>query len=123
MDSKRVNGATTQVIKSWFSFLALPEIQQIKPSNRWNMDEAGFIEGQGDNGLVIGSAQSKSVKRKDSGSRLWTSFIECISASGQSLLPLVIFEGKSVQQQCFPLQMDVYKDWLFTATDNAWTDN
>jgi hypothetical protein len=57
------------------------------------------MEGLGVNGLVVGSSQRRSIQKKQPGSRAWTPFIECISASGKALLPLVIFKGKSVQQQ------------------------
>jgi hypothetical protein len=123
MDAKRTNGATTEVIRQWFRLLAIPEIQAIQPANRWNMDEAGLIEGQGENGLVLGSTNNQSIQRKDSGSRLWTSIIECISANGDSIPPLIIFKGKSVQQQWFPTDITSFEGWQFTATKNAWTDN
>ena len=55
IDSARVNSATTEVIKKWWPKLAIPAIKAIKPDNRYNMDEAGIIEGMGDNGLVVGS--------------------------------------------------------------------
>jgi hypothetical protein len=96
IDSARVNGATTEVIKKWWPRLTIPEVRAIKADNRWNMDEAGIMEGIGDNGVVVGSSESRSVQKKTPGSRAWTSFIECISATGRSLHPLVIFKGKSV---------------------------
>jgi len=61
IDSQRVNGATTSVIKPWFQLLSIPEIQAIKPENRWNMDESGIMEGLGVNGLVVGSASRRSI--------------------------------------------------------------
>ena len=82
IDSKRVNGATTDIIRPWFRFFDIPEVKTVKPENRWNMDEAGILEGQGSNGLVLGSTQKVAVRRKQPGSRAWTSFIECISAIG-----------------------------------------
>ena len=60
------------------------------------MDEAGIMEGQGLNGLVVGSAQKRFIQKKQLGSRAWTFFIECILATGQALLLLVIFKSKSV---------------------------
>jgi hypothetical protein len=62
-------------------------------------------------------------KKKQPGSRAWTSFIECISATGQALKPLVIFKGKTVQQQWFPTDIDKYDNWQFTASDNGWTSD
>jgi hypothetical protein len=123
IDSVRVNGATTDIIRPWFQKLQLPAIKAIKPENRWNMDEAGIMEGQGMNGLVVGSATQRFVQKKQPGSRSWTSFIEAISATGQKAPPLVIYKGKSVQQQWFPADLDQFKSWQFTATENGWTFN
>ncbi|KAI3532057.1 transposase [Colletotrichum abscissum] len=121
IDSRRVNGASTEVIRNWFKFLAIPEIKDIKPANRYNMDETGILEGQGANGLVLGMAETTSVRKKQPGSRAWVSIIECISALGRALRPLTIFKGKTVQQQWFPLHLVPYDGWEFTATDNGWT--
>ena len=97
IDSVRINSATSDILKAWFQKLEVPTIKAIKPENRWNMDEAGIIEGQGENGLVVRSAQKRFIQKKQPGSKAWTSFIECISATGKALPPLVIFKGKSVQ--------------------------
>jgi len=121
IDSLRVNGATTEIIKKWWPKLAIPAIKAIKPDNRYNMDEAGIMEGMGDNGLVVGSVHKRFIQKKHPGSKAWTSFIECISATGRSLDPLVIFKGKSVQQQWFETTLDEFKGWKFTATENGWT--
>ncbi|KAL0940515.1 transposase [Colletotrichum truncatum] len=123
IDSQRVNGASTNVIREWFKHLALPEIQAIKASNRYNMDETGILEGRGSNGLVLGSSETRSIRKKQPGSRAWTSLIECISATGKALPPLVIYKGKTVQQQWFPLDLTEYDGWKFTATENGWTSD
>ena len=123
IDSVRVNSATTDIIRPWFQYLEVPAIKDIKPANRWNMDEAGLMEGKGENGLVVGSVGKGAIQKKQPGSAAWTSFIECISATGVALNPLVIFKGKTVQQQWFPTQLAKYKGWQFTATDNGWTTN
>ena len=121
IDNARINGATTEIISKFFEKLDLPAIKHIKPENRWNMDEAGIMEGQGLNGMVLGSSKRRFIQKKQPGSRTWTSFIECISATGRALLPLVIFKGKTLQQQWFPIKLDNYEGWEFTATDNGWT--
>jgi hypothetical protein len=54
------------------------------------------------------------------GSRAWTSFLECISATGVALPPAVTFKGKSIQQQWFPADKAELKQWKFTATDKGW---
>jgi 4-hydroxybenzoate polyprenyltransferase len=103
IDSACVNRATSDILKAWFQKLKIPAIKAIQPENRWNMDEAGIIEGQGLNSLVVRSAQKRFIQKKQPGSQAWTSFIECILATGRALLLLVIFKGKSVQQQWFSL--------------------
>ena len=96
IDSVRVNSATTAIIKSWFQRLVIPVITTIKPENRYNMDESSIMEGFGVNGLVVRSSERRSIQKKQPGSHMWTSFIECVSATSKALLPLVIFKGKSV---------------------------
>ncbi|KAF4893324.1 Jerky protein-like protein-like [Colletotrichum fructicola] len=93
----------------------------VKPANRYNMDETGILEGKGSNGLVLGRSETKSVRKKQPGSRAWVSIIECISAEDIPLYPLVIYKGKTVQQQWFPLDLSLYAGWEFTATENGWT--
>ena len=83
------------------------------------MDEAGIIEGIGTNSIVVGSSRRKSVQKKTPGSKAWTSFIECISATGVALPPLVILKGKSVQAQWFPKDLEAFRSWKFTAIENS----
>lgn len=122
IDSARVNGATSEVIRPWFNYLAIPAIRAILPENRWNMDEYGLMEGLGSNGLVVGSSEVRATQKKQPGSRNWTSFVECVSATGQFLPTTVIFKGEYVQQQWFPIEKSEYKDWKFTATEKGWTN-
>ncbi|KAM5342380.1 hypothetical protein ACJ41O_013346 [Fusarium nematophilum] len=123
LDIVRFNGATTKRIKAFFRLHELPQIKGIKRKNRHNMDEFGVMEGQGHNGLVLGSSHKKVILMKNPGSRSWITIIECISADGRLLTPLVIFKGKSVQQQWFPEELAFLNDWNFTATETGWTDN
>jgi 4-hydroxybenzoate polyprenyltransferase len=97
IDSMHVNSTTSDIIKAWFQKLEIPAIKAIKVKNRWNMNEAGIMEGQGENGLVVRSAEKRFIQKKQPGSKAWTSFIKYISSSGQAIFPIVIFKGKSVQ--------------------------
>ena len=62
------------------------------------MDETGIMEGYGLNGLILGYAEKRKVQGKQPDSRTWTTIIECNSATGVSILPAVIYKGKSVQK-------------------------
>lgn len=120
--SVRINGATDSVICSWWPRLNLSEIKDILPANRYNFDEFDLMEGQGINGLVVGSSKTRAIQRRVPRSRAWTSFLKCISATGVALPLAVIFKGKSLQQQWFPVNKAELKDWLFTAIDKGWTN-
>lgn len=122
IDSVRINGATDSIIRSWWPRLNIPAIKDIPPAHRYNFDEVGIMEGQGINGLVVGSSQTRAVQRKVHGSRAWTSFLECISATGVALPPAVIFKGKSIQQQWFPIKKEEIETWKWTSTDKGWTN-
>ena len=87
------------------------------------MDETGIIKGKGFNGLVLGLNGIRPLQRKEPGTRGWTTIIECISATGVALPPLVIFKGKSVQQQWFLTDLSLFDNWQFHATENGWTNN
>src|SRR6266699_7239852 len=124
MDAVRVNGATTEVIQAWFPLFDLPAIKKVIQADRWNMDETGLMQGMGANGLVLGMAEKCKTFKKDPGWREWTTIIECISASGRHLQPLVIFKGKDVQQQWFPDEgIEEFKDWKFESSPKGWTSD
>ena len=82
------------------------------------MDETGIMEGYGLNRYVVGSAETCKIQGKQPGSRAWTTIIKCISATGVSTLPAVIYKEKDVQQQWFPSRLVKFKVWFFTATKN-----
>lgn len=73
---------------------------------------------------MVGSSEPK--KRaflKGSQSRSWTTFVECISASGRALRPGIIFKGKELQKQWFLQEFRRIADWYFITSENGWTDN
>lgn len=110
-------------LKDFFQFFHIPLIAGFPPEHCYNFDDTGILEGLGSNGLVLGNAETKSVMKKQPGSRCWTSIGECISAIGKALTPLVIFKGKSVQNQWFPSEVDFLADWAFEASEKGWTND
>ncbi|KAK2770828.1 transposase [Colletotrichum kahawae] len=123
IDSKRVKDVNAAVIKDLFKIFDLLEVKDIPLSLRWNIDETGLIEGSDGDYLVLGKPQRRAVYVQASKNRVWTTILECISATGQTTPPLVIFTGQSVQQQWFPLEMSDFASWQFTASTNGWTSN
>jgi hypothetical protein len=51
------------------------------------------------NKMIVRNLYRKFLQSKNGKSREWVFVIECISAGGQTLPPLVIFAGQRVQQQ------------------------
>jgi 4-hydroxybenzoate polyprenyltransferase len=99
VEAKRLRAATKKNVSSWFDLMQLPIVKAIKPANRWNADEGGLMEGKSEKTLTLGYSKGSDLLQKDFNLRAWTSFLECISATGKSLIPLIIFKGKSIQQQ------------------------
>ena len=69
IDSIRVNGAIIDILKAQFQKLKVLAIKAIKLENYWNMDEVRIMKGQGENGLVVGSAEKRFIQKKQPGSR------------------------------------------------------
>ena len=59
MDYKRLNGATPASAQALHSNLTIPELQRILRRNYYNVDEVGFMEGMGTNGLMLREAVKK----------------------------------------------------------------
>ena len=84
------------------------------------------MEGQGINGLVIGSSEQNpnAVPVKTTNARTWTSIVECVSAVGVALDPLIIFKAKSIQDQWFKREfLAQHPKWEVTFSENGWTSN
>lgn len=122
VEAIRLRAANKKDIGTWFALLELPIVKGIKPDNRWNADEGGLMEGRSENALTIGYSDDSPLLQKDFNSRAWTSFLECISATGKFLVPLIIFKGLSIQQQWFPIALEDHDGWQFTATKKGWME-
>ena len=84
------------------------------------MDETGFAVGTSQSSRVlvlIGTVVWKKVNSRQE----WVTAIECISAAGQALPPLVIFKAQHTNtvwiSQSTPLH------WQFLASQSGWTSN
>lgn len=91
-----------------------PAISSILQCDRYSMNEAGIImEGNEYSGFAFRNSKKRQAIKNTQGSSLWTTIIECISASGQVLTPFVIFKGETVQQEWFsedPQYLDFIND-------------
>ena len=124
IESARLTNANTKAIQDFFRHLDEPTIRAIPPQHRYNMDESGIMEGLGINGLVVGASELRQAYIKESKRGCWMTFVECISAQGHALNPLVILNGKSIQQQWFPESLAfTTRNWSFTHSQRGWISN
>lgn len=133
MDPQRFQMGSRQALESWFTEIrGLFQQHGYSPSNVYNMDESGYAIG------VIQSTRVMDVierrldgRRRSSGRALqsapargeWVTTVECISADGRALPPLVIFKGTgSVDQQWVPDTRET-QDWEFMTSESGWTSD
>lgn len=116
---KRTDADTAENVDIFSSLLGCPEVRAIPPQHMYNADEMGF----GANGLMFGDAYRQEImsgtRDEQSGSVL-----ECISAAGRVIPPLVIFAGEDLYLDMSPGDdLSRYKDWAFGASTNGcWDD-
>ena len=95
MENARFNGATYEVVKSWFDAVASLILEHSYDlRDIWNMDESGFGIGDSQNTRVIVPIKFNHNKAVP-GKQEWVTDIECINAVGEALLPLLIVKAKN----------------------------
>ena len=87
----------------------------------YNFDETGFQMGVASTSKVV----TRSDRRNrpvviQPGNREWTTVIECVNATGWSLDPMIIFEGK-VHISSWYEGSELLKTWRIGVSNNGWT--
>jgi len=99
LNAYRLEADSIENLAPWFSDMgAMLNIHHYNPENIYNMDESGFGIGTTQSSRVL-VVRGEVIKGKGkaskaiSGRQEWVTSIECVSASGQLLPPLVIFKA------------------------------
>jgi DDE superfamily endonuclease len=71
--------------------------------------------------VVTGAERSNRPVSIQPGNREWVTVIDCISSSGWSLPPVIIFEGKEHQSTWYTTGLP--GDWTIGVSANGWTDD
>ena len=122
IDTLRIQNTNPELLKLWFeSLCSLMQRISVHHSNIWNMDETGIALGVCSNQRVIGSSSTTQTYIRTPENREWVSILECISAIGQKIAPVVIFKGKSLQTSWFTPGKT--PEYLYTTSENGWTSN
>jgi hypothetical protein len=121
IDPKRFKAEDFATIAVWFDRLELTiKNNKITPSNIWNFDETGFIIGRGKEQSVITRFKEKARELPSDSNRESVTIIECISATGSIIPPMVILAGKNILEEWIPCIQD--EDWRIAVSDSGYNN-
>lgn len=122
LEYARKEGATYEHVERWFSAVASKfEEHKYRPEDIWNMDESGFGVGEEQAMKVLVYLDSEQKHKVIGGKQEWVTVIECISAAGEALAPLLIFKGQDMNTRWINEQSP--DGWHFATSKNGWTSN
>jgi hypothetical protein len=118
----RKEGATYEHVERWFTAVGEKlEEHHYDPSNMYNMDESGFGIGEEQAIKVLVYLDCAQKHKVVGGKQEWVTAIECISAAGEALAPLLIFKGQDMNTRWINERSP--KGWYFATSQNGWTSN
>ena len=121
IDGKRIEAADPKLVEEFYKLAKeRVEFYGIKYQNMWNMDEMGTALGVCSNQVVFVNSDCKRALMKRNQNREWVSILECVSATGKVITPLVVFRGQGVMLNCFGVDVPQF---MYTASDKGWTNN
>lgn len=122
LESARHQEATYEKISQWFSvFRTRFDEQNYELENIYNMDETGFAVGTTQSTRIIIDSTQKSNWKVTPGKQEWITAIECVSATGRALSPMVIFKAKDTNSRWIPEGAPF--NWRFSTSNSGWTSN
>ena len=128
LDTSRLNAEDPAKLAPWFAeYGAMLSKHAYPPSLIFNMDETGFGIGttQSTRVLTVMETGQKAQKAKKAspGRQEWVTSIECVSAAGFALPPLLIYKGTGTMNSGW-LPKDVDSTgWAWTSSSSGWTNN
>jgi hypothetical protein len=118
----RKDGASYEHVERWFRAVASKHAEhQYDPSNMYNMDESGFGVGEEQAMKVLIYLDDTTKHSVIGGKQEWVTDIECISAAGEALSPLLIFKGTNVNSRW--INEKTPEGWSLATSKNGWTSN
>jgi hypothetical protein len=97
----------------------------IDVENTYNMDEQGFHVGVAKRGKGVFSKASLGPKAAvQDGNREWLTLLACVCASGESLPPVLVYQGTSGIQSGWVDAIEVGKHKIFFSnSESGWSNN
>lgn len=111
-------------IRGWFKLVRNTVAKYgIQEADIYNFDETGFLMGVISTAMVVTSSERRGrAKSKQPGNREWVTAIQAVNATGWTVPPFIIVQGKyhlSSWYENSPLP----KDWVIATSENGWTTN
>jgi len=132
LDTSRLDAAVPENLAPWFAEVGtILDRNRYQPENIFNMDETGYGIGttQSTRCLVIrdreeGTGKGKKATKATSGRQEWVTTIECVSAAGHALPPLVIFKATgSFNTRWLPDGVLGVQGWRWTTSNTGWSND
>ena len=122
IEGARHKAATVEAVKPWFETITELKLQHgYPPERQYNMDESGFAVGTSQSSRALVNIREKSSWKVVQGRQEWITAIECVSASGIALPPLIIFKAKHTHSGWIPERTPA--DWRFSTSNSGWTSD
>ena len=122
----RIQAAIPTQIQGWFEhYQEVVQRYSIQPENIYNLDEIGFQMGHSQHENVVFNYRLGQPKSLTTGQTAWVSSLECISATGHAITPLVIHRGtvsNAPFDHWFPPSYEC-PNWFYGFTKKGWTSN
>lgn len=118
LEKPRVEGTISGNIKQYFEKLNVHPVNTVAPQNKWNMGEIGVENRSDEARKEEGLKQSYETKER-------ISIMECVSADGKYISPVVVFKGDCLLRHWFDILKDDPDkvDWSFITSSNGCTNN
>ena len=122
IENARFLASNVDTVKQWFDAVTNIRIQhQYPPECIYNMDESGFAVGTSQSSRAVVKIREKSSWKVVNGRQEWITAIECISAGGTVIPPLLIYKAKHTNTAWIPSQTPL--DWRFSTSNSGWTSD
>jgi hypothetical protein len=122
IDTARSTALDFSTIKSYFDNLGeLLREHKYPPSAIYNVDETGFSIGSSRKSVVLLDQLNQRREKTQPGRQEWITSLECVSASGVTLPPCLIFKGQNLNSGWIPNETPA--GWKFITSKKGWTSD
>jgi hypothetical protein len=117
-----LEGTDYSTLKTYFDRLGELLLEnKYPPSAIFNVDETGFSIESTKGSFALYYRRAIPRGKRQPGRQEWITSIECISASGATLPPTLIFKGEKLNSEWIPDSTP--PDWTFTTSNKGWTND